>query len=396
MNERLSRRSGRYMRRQAKRKQNLISRNTAVGTINDVFTYSEMYKCGKRCCKGVRWKASTQNFERHLFSGTAVRRRKILNGTWVPSKYNHFMLHERGKIRPIDAPRIQDRQVHKVFTSSVLLPLYTPSMIYNNGASLPGKGFDFSRRMLVRDLHRHYHEHGTEGEIILLDFKQFFPSVPHGGLYARHNSLILDDELRKFADAIVASNGDTIGLPLGVEPSQAEMIAFPSALDNYIKCQLSIKCAGHYMDDYYIIVPPGMDAKEILSKVISKAESLGLTVSRSKTKIVPLCKPFKYCKLKYTLTGTGRVVVNGCRGSMKRARRKFKRFHEMVESGEMTYLDLWASVNGVIAYFEKYDDHNRVLRLRRLFHAMFGFSCENFATFREMDKRTTERREKNK
>lgn len=390
MDEQLSRRRGRYIRRQAQRKQKLITRNAAVGTVEDVFTYSEMYKCGKRCCKGVRWKSSTQNFERHLFSGTATRRRKILDGAWSPSKYNHFMLHERGKIRPIDAPRIQDRQVHKVFTSSVLLPLYIPGMIHNNGASLPGKGFDFSRKMLVRDLHRHYHEHGTDGEIILLDFRQFFPSVPHSGLYARHEKLILDSDLRRFADAIVDSNGSNIGLPLGVEPSQAEMIAFPSALDNYIKCQLSIKCAGHYMDDYYIIVPPDMNAREILSKVISKAESLGLTVSRSKTRIVPICKPFKYCKLKYTLTNTGRVIVNGCRGSMKRARRKFKAFHDMVEAGEMTYLDLWASVNGVIAYFEKYDDHNRVLRLRRLFYAMFGFSCEDFATFRKMDKKYSE------
>lgn len=396
MNEKLSRREGRYTRRQEKRKQKLIARNMKVGTIEDIFTYSNMYKHGKKCCNGVRWKASTQNFERHLFSGTASRRRKILNNSWSADAYNHFTLHERGKIRPIDAPRIHDRQVHKVFTADVLLPLYTPGMIYNNGASLPGKGFDFSRRMLVRDLRRHYREFGTDGNIILLDFKQFFPSVPHNELYARHERLILDDRLRKFADDIVGSNGCNIGLPLGVEPSQAEMIAFPSGLDNYIKSQLSIKCAGHYMDDYYVIVPPGVDAQEILAKIIFKAESIELTVSRAKTKIVPLSKPFKYCKLKYTLTSTGKVVVNGCRGSVKRARRKFKKFYDMVNSGEMSYLDLWASVNGVIAYFEKYNDHNRVLKLRRLFFALFGFSCEDFSTFRTMNKQHNELKGRNR
>lgn len=81
------------------------------------------------------------------------------------------------------------------------------------------------------------------------------------------------------------------------------------------------------MDDYYIIVPPDRDAKYILELIIAKVESLKLTVSRSKTCIVPLTKPFKYCKLKYTLMENGRVAVNGCRGSMKRARRKFKAYN---------------------------------------------------------------------
>lgn len=380
-----SRRQGRYLRRKARRQEKLLQNNRQVGTLEDVFSYNRIYMAGKSCCNGVRWKASTQNFERHLFSGTAVRRKAILDRKWKPDKYNHFMLRERGKIRPIDAPRIQDRQIHKLFTRDVLLPIYMPSMIHNNGASLPGKGFDFSRRMLEKELRWHYRRYGREGKIILMDFRQFFPTVSHEELYKRHKRMIIDGDMRKFADDIVASIGTGIGLPLGVEPSQAEMIAFPSALDNYIKCQLAIKCAGHYMDDYYIIVPPDRDAKQILELIIAKAESMKLTVSRSKTCIAPLTKPFKYCKLKYTLTENGKVVVNGCRGSVKRARRKIKAYRRMVDDGLMTYEDLWSSVNGIIAYFEKYDDHNRILKLRRLFFSVFGFSCEKISAFRSRE-----------
>lgn len=297
------------------------------------------------------------------------------------------MLCERGKVRPIDAPRIQDRQVHKVFTKSVLLPLYLPSMIYNNGASLPGKGFDFSRRQLEEELRWHYRRYGRDGCIILIDFKQFFPSVSHEELFKRHNRIIHDEEIRKFADDIVKSNGLGIGLPLGVEPSQAEMIAFPSTLDNYIKCQLSLKCAGHYMDDYYVIVPPDRDAQEIMQLIIAKAESLKLTISRQKSRIVPLTKPFKYCKSKYQLTETGKVVVNGNRDSMKRARRKIRAFNGRLGTDKMTHEDLWASSNGLIAYFKKYDDHNRVLKLRRLFYSIYGFSGEHISEFRQRDKK---------
>lgn len=347
-----------------------------------MFTYHDMLKAGKQCCNGVRWKNSAQRFELHLFSGTARRRKLILDKKWEPASYVHFTISERGKTRPIDAPRIQDRQIHKVYTQKVLLPLYLPSMIYNNGASLPGKGFEFSKRELREDLHWHFRRYGREGYVILLDFKQFFPSVSHEEIFKRHDRLLLNRDIRQLGDDVIRTVPGNRGLPLGVEPSQAEMIAFPSALDNYIKCQLSIKYAGHYMDDYYIIVPPDKDPKEIMRLIVAKAETLKLTVSASKSRIVPLTKPFRYCKAKYTLTETGKVIVNGNRGGVKRARRKIKAFYPKVQSGEMTYEDLWTSVNGMLAYFEGYNDHGRVLRLRRLFHAIYGFSPEKIENFR--------------
>lgn len=117
--------------------------------------------------------------------------------------------------------------------------------------------------------------------------------------------------------------------------------------------------------------------------VVAMAESLCLTISLSKSKIIPLTKPFRYCKAKYTLTETGKVIVNGNRDGVKRARRKIKAFYHKIENGEMSYEDLWTSVNGMLAYFESYNDHGRILRLRRLFYSIFGFSPERIENFRE-------------
>lgn len=378
----MSRRKNRYERRQMRRNNKLRQINDSVGNLQDVFTYNDMYRCGKQCCNGVRWKHSVQTFELHLFSGTAKRRREVLDGAWEPGPYVHFMLSERGKTRPIDAPRIQDRQVHKVYTQKVLLPIYSPSLIYNNGASLPGKGFDFSKKELAKDLRWHYRRYKREGCIILIDFKKFFPTVPHDEIIHRHDRYILNDNLRKIGDDIVNSLPGKHGVPLGVEPSQAEMIAFPSALDNYLTCQLSLRCVGHYMDDYYIIVPPDRNPKEILQLFIKKAKSIGLHVNRSKSRIISLTRPFKYCKTKYFLTETGKVITRGNRDSMKRARRKIRMFRDKLARNEMTYEDLWVSVNGIIAYFSSYNDHRRVLKLRRLFYSIYGFSPERIENFR--------------
>lgn len=54
--------------------------------------------------------------------------------------------------------------------------------------------------------------------------------------------------------------------------------------------------SGHYMDDYYIIVPPHIDAKAILKLVIAKAEAICFTISRSKTKSNLLASRFSIVK----------------------------------------------------------------------------------------------------
>lgn len=381
----MSRRKGRYERRAARRREKHEARCAEIGGLDEVFSYSNLFRAGRACCNNVRWKNSVQRFELHLFSGTAKRRRDILTGRHRWANYVHFIISERGKTRPIDAPRIQDRQVHKAFTREALLPLYQPSMIYNNGASLRGKGFEFTKRMLRDELRKHYRRYGREGWIILIDFQKFFPSVSHEEIKKRHKRYLLNEELRAFADGIVDTVPGGIGMPLGVEPSQAEMIAFPSPLDNFIKCQLGLKGGGHYMDDYYIIVPPARDPREIMQQVIEKAEEQKLTVSKSKSRIVPLTRGFRFCKVKYELTESGKVVTHGNRKAPRRARKKIRVFHERIENGAMTYMDLWTSVNGMLAYLEQYNDHEKVLELRRVFYRTYGFSCEHYETFRQKE-----------
>ena len=294
-----------------------------------------------------------------------------MEGRWVPGAYVHFTLSERGKTRPIDAPRIQDRQVHKVFTKKVLLPLYTPSMIYNNGASLPGKGFEFSKRELREDLRWHFRRYGREGYIILIDFKQFFPSVSHEELFKRHEQLLLHPDIRKIGDDVINTVPGEKGLPLGVEPSQAEMIAFPSALDNYIKCQLGMKCAGHYMDDYYIILPDVEQLKNVVREMVRRFEAMGIRVNKRKCQIIPLTKPFRFCKARFTLGPTGKVTVNGSRDGIKRARRKLKLFHREFVEGKRPFFDIEQFMECQSSYYRNFDDHGRLLRLQRLYHAIF-------------------------
>ena len=212
------RHEARYQRRRAARRARQEARCAALGSLEEVFSYHTMFKYGRKCCNGVRWKQSTQNFERHLFSHTAKQRRLILAKRWRPKKYVHFTVCERGKIRGIDAPHITDRQIHKVISKEVLEPLYDPSMIYDNGASRIGKGLHWQIKRIKQQLARHYRKYGRAGGVLLLDLKKFFPYAPHSIIYQRHQRYILNPDFRRRADTIIDTAPGEFpgrGMPLG-------------------------------------------------------------------------------------------------------------------------------------------------------------------------------------
>lgn len=365
------RREARYKRRQERRRRNRQTRSDRLGGLEGVFSYHTMFKHGKKCCNGVRWKASTQNFELHLFSGTAKRRREVLTGKWKPGKTVSFPLCERGKFRIIDAPHITDRQIHKVLTKEVLAPLYCPGMIYDNGASQKGKGLHFHYKRLKKHLRWHCRRYGRTGAMFLMDFHHFFPEAPHALIYERHRELILDPNLRALADLVVAAVPGGVGMPLGVEPSQQEMVALPSFLDNWMKCQLSIHGMSHYMDDYDAVLESRERAERVKAEAIRRAEAKGLQVNRNKCHVIDLDKPFRFCKAKFQILPSGRIITHGCRDGMKRARRKMRYFRQQVDTGEKTMEQVAEWLEGPIAYYEQFNDHGRVLKLRRLYYALF-------------------------
>ena len=240
--------------------------------------------------------------------------------------------------------------------------------------------------MLVKEIGRHFRKYGREGGIILADGKKFFPSANHDYIYERHRKFIFDDGLREFGDAVVKTVSAGFGMPLGVEPSQAEMIAYPSQLDNYLKSQCAIKGSGHYMDDFYNLVPPKRNCQEILSAMFSQAEKNKFKFNPDKTKYIHLDRPFRYCKTKYFLTESGHVVRRANKTAIPRDRRKIKALYRKVAAGKISYEDVWTSVNGMLAYLEGYNEHKNILKLRRIFYSIFGFSCESIENFREKDK----------
>lgn len=253
-------------------------------------------------------------------------------------------------------------------------------MIYDNGASQKGKGLHWQFKRIKQQLGWHYRRYGREGAVLLLDLKGFFPNASHALLYQRHRELILNPELQNLADTVIQYSPCPTpgrGLPLGVEPSQQEMVALPSKIDQWIKCQAHVHCAGHYMDDYYAFFPTVDEAKLMGHEIVRRFEAAGIRVNKRKCKVIPLTKPFRFCKARFTLTETGKIKVNGSRDGVKRARRKLKLFHREFKEGKRSFFDIEQYMECQSAYYRNFNDHGRLLRLRRLYHAIFfgGGQC---------------------
>jgi hypothetical protein len=253
-------------------------------------------------------------------------------------------------------------------------------MMYDSGASQKGKGLHWQFKRVKQQLAWHFRRYGREGAVLLVDLKGFFPNAPHDLLYQRHRQLILNPELQRIADLIVQYSPCPTpgrGLPLGVEPSQQEMVSLPSQVDNWIKCQAGIHCAGHYNDDYLLIFPTIEEAKLMGHEIVRRFEAIGIRVNKKKCKVIPLTKPFRFCKARFTLTETGKIKVNGSRDGIKRARRKLKLFHREFKEGKRIFFDIEQYMECQSSYYRKFNDHGRLLRLRRLFHAIFfgGAEC---------------------
>ena len=366
------RHEARYQRRKAAREKKLHDRCKAVGTLSEAFSYSHLFFCGRAACKGVRWKTSTKNFELRLFSRSARARRKLRRKRWRCKKPFTFILPERGHLRKIDAPHIEDRQVHKTLCKYVLRPLYYPHLIYDNGASMEGKGFHFAINRILYFLRRWYRRYGTEGYVVTIDFKKYFPNAPHDTIEAIHRRYILDDDLRDLADYILNAFG-TAGMALGVEPSQTEACMLANAVDHAIKDQAGVKDDERYMDDTLFVVHSVDDAQEVLSIARQAANKSHLILNENKTHITPLTGWFKYCQWRFHMTETGRIVLKPSRRSTTTMNHKLNSFSRKVYAGEKSIRATCLDYDCWCAYIAHADSHYILLKTNRHFYRLFGF-----------------------
>lgn len=334
-----------------------------------------LYAGYKASIKGSKWKESTQrfilNFLRYIFEVQD----DLINRTLTNGPVDEFELHERGKIRPITSIPVKDRIVRHVLCDELLIPKIRRKIIYDNCASLKGRGISMQRKRFEVHLRKYYKLYGNEGYILFGDFSKFYDNIIHEIAKKELLELFEDDEfidwllnvifdgfkvdVSYMSDDEYASCLDEVfnkleyrkipknkltgekfmekSVNMGDQLSQAIGIYYPHRIDNYVKYVRGIKFYGRYSDDWYIMSPSKEELLDLLENIKRIAHEYGIHINMKKTKIVKISGTYKFLQIKYTLTESGKIMKRINPDRIYTMRRKLKKLAVKVENGEIPY-----------------------------------------------------------
>lgn len=334
-----------------------------------------------------------------------------MNGDYYQMPFFEFDIHERGKLRHIRSLHITDRMVQRAVCDFALLPTVEKYLIYDNAASLKNEGISFTRERLNRHLYNYYCNYGSEGYILLIDFRKFFDNIDHQILINQLSRIIPDpqvmhlveylistfnvdvsylsaEQYEEFKDEVYDSlsyepkfyerTGDRFlykSLGMGSQISQVSGIYFPTPIDNLCKVVEGNKYYGRYMDDTYVISPDKEYLKYLLNRIAQECAELRLFINTDKTQIQKL-DHFTYLKINYTLTQSGRIIRQVARDSVTRERKKLKSFKNLWLQNLMSIEDIinqYKSWRGGISHFDSYDT---LQSMDALFKDLFGLDVK--------------------
>ncbi|MDR2149902.1 MAG: RNA-directed DNA polymerase [Spirochaetaceae bacterium] len=368
------RHEARYQRRKAKRD---LKRKEKLGKYDNferVSNADNLYTAFKDSMRGVAWKESVQRYEANALRNIAETQRKLLAGESIQQGFVEFDLHERGKTRHIKSIHISERVVQKCLCDQVLVPILSDGLIYDNGASIKGKGTHFALKRCITHLTRFYrhNNYSNDGYALLIDFSKYFDSIDHRILFYFLGKKIKDPQIRSLVKNFVSVFGEGKSLGLGSQVSQICAVYYPTMLDHYIKENLRIKYYGRYMDDMYLIHGDKKYLEQCLNGIKTVCKRLKITINEKKTRIVKLSQGVRFLKGNYSLLPSGKILRRPCKESAKRMRRKLKKFRKLLNEGKMTNRDVWTSYQSWRGnYRRRFNAYYRVRYMDKLYNELF-------------------------
>lgn len=320
---------------------------------------NSLYKAYLAMKKGSDWKSKVQRFECNFLTNIFAIQNKLINRTYKVSKGEEFLLRERGKNRWISSKSPEDRLVAHVLCDEVLEPVLRPKLIYDNCASLRGRGLHQQRERLKIHLMKYFKQYQTnDGYILLIDFTKFYDNIDHKKVYDYmskyisnplhlwllqtfldsfkidisfmseepevFNKLDYEKYIHNHPEVLTKEKFMNRSCNIGCQTSQIIGVFYPTVIDNYVKIVRGEKYYGRYMDDSYIISPSIYHLKELLAEITAIASDIGIHINKDKTQIYTLSK-FKFLQIFYSLSPTGKVRIKINPKRIRDMKRKIKK-----------------------------------------------------------------------
>ena len=360
--------------------------------------------------KASKWKGMTQAYMYDYLTKLFRLQTMLYTQSFEPAPTRKFVQNERGRLRLISSLAAQDRIVRHVLCDHVLMPEVRKHIIYDNGASIKGRGITFARKRFEVHLRKYYRKHGNNnGYILFFDFSKFYDNMIHEVAKRQFLDLIPDPYLEWLLDTIYRGFEVDVSymsdeeyahcmddlfvmldyyneipdqlrtgekwmpksVDIGDQLSQVNGIFYPNEIDTYIKYVKSVKFYGRYMDDGYIMADNKEELWQYLDEIRDICRGLGIHINDRKTRIVKMSGTFRYLQIRYTVTKDGHIIkrINPKRVTCMRS--KLKRLAPKVESGEKSYEDVEQMYRSWMGSFYKVMSTQQRLGLIDLYEDLF-------------------------
>lgn len=306
--------------------------NTGENLLETIIGFDALYDSMMKCKKGVLWKDSTASFRLNAIERVTKLSERLMSGTYKAKPTIHFKVTSP-KPRDIASVSFTDRVYQRSLNDNAVYPVMCKSFIYDNFACQKGKGTDTCRERLKEFLRKYYRQHGNVGYVAQFDIKGYYPNMDH-----KMTELTFQKKLNPIVYAMVEKilqeqyDGDK-GYNPGSQLIQIAGISVLDGMDHFIKEQLHAKFYIRYMDDFLIIHHDRAYLEDCVTKVSEYLTGLKFTINVEKTKIYPLAESIDFLGFRFSVTDTGKVLMQIRTDNVKRQRKKLRRLVKRSKAG---------------------------------------------------------------
>ena len=235
--------------------------------------------------------------------------------------------------------------------------------------------------------------------MLKIDFAKFFDNIPHDRLIDSIDAKVRDARIRSLLEMLLApysadvsytdTDFDTVpynslqdfetsglrdgsrvlrrSVGIGAPVSQIAGVWYPTPIDTYCKCVRSCRYYGRYMDDIYILHHDRKFLVSVMDGIRSQAHALGLFISERKTHIMPLRQGFTFCKIRYSFTPSGRLLMRPARETFTRERRRLKTLYQLAACGKISITDYRDLYHSWRSGWIRFDCHRSLISLDKTY-----------------------------
>ena len=121
------------------------------------------------------------------------------------------------------------------------------------------------------------------------------------------------------------------------------------------------------MDDIYILHRDRDFLRSVLDGIRRRARALGRFISERKTHITPLRQGFTFCKIRYSFTPSGRLLMRPARETFTRERRRLKTLYQLALCGKISITDYRDLYHSWRAGWIRFDCHRSLISLDKTY-----------------------------